>query len=179
MRNIHTPTQDHLGQLAEPPNKKCIHHKKINEENLGGAYYKRHTLKSEGTHMKVIFTGTIRARRYQAIHTSPSHIPLQECPYRFNNPAFRAFIYNMNHLSIQSTFSSQNETITFCNKSQQNEHRRKKEIPYKEGILKNIGARVGYTVLYWRDGYLIGGTNLDTPRGRYTRAVTNSTARGL
>ncbi len=57
--------------------------------------------------------------------------------------------------------------------------RRKKESPYKEGILKDIGAHVGYTVLYWWGGYLSGGTNLDTPRGRYTRAVTNSTARGL
>ena len=57
--------------------------------------------------------------------------------------------------------------------------KRKKEIPYEEGILKDIGAHVGYTVIYWRCGYLSGGTNLNTPRGRYTRAVTNSTARGL
>ena len=56
---------------------------------------------------------------------------------------------------------------------------RKKEIPYKEGILKDIGAHEGYTVLYWRGGYLSGGTKLDTPRERYTRAITNSTARGL
>ena len=56
---------------------------------------------------------------------------------------------------------------------------RKKEIPYKEGILKDIGAYVGYTILYWRGGYLSGGTNLGTPRGRYTRAVTNITERGL
>ena len=56
---------------------------------------------------------------------------------------------------------------------------RTKEIPYKEGILKDIGAPVGYTVLYRRGGYLSGGTNLDTPRGRYTKAVTNSIARGL
>jgi hypothetical protein len=31
---------------------------------------------------------------------------------------------------------------------------RKKEIPYKEGIPKDIGAHVGYTVLYWRGWYL-------------------------
>ena len=60
-----------------------------------------------------------------------------------------------------------------------NDTNRKKEIPYKEGILKDIGAHVGYTVLYWRGGYLSGGTNLDTPHGRYTRAVTNNIARGL
>ncbi len=59
------------------------------------------------------------------------------------------------------------------------EKERKKEIPYKEGILTDIGAHVGYTFLYWRGGYLSGGTNLDTPRGRYTRAVTNKIARGL
>jgi hypothetical protein len=57
--------------------------------------------------------------------------------------------------------------------------RRKKEIPYKEGILKDIGVHVGYKVLYWRGGYLSGGTNLDTPRGRYTWAITKSIARGL
>ena len=34
---------------------------------------------------------------------------------------------------------------------------RKKEIPYKEGNLKDIGSHVRYTVLYWRGGYLWGG----------------------
>ena len=28
----------------------------------------------------------------------------------------------------------------------------KREIPYKEGNLKSIGAHVGYTVLYWGMG---------------------------
>jgi hypothetical protein len=39
---------------------------------------------------------------------------------------------------------------------------RKKEIPYKEGILKDIGAHVGYPLLSWRGRYLCGGTSLDT-----------------
>ena len=56
---------------------------------------------------------------------------------------------------------------------------RKKEIPYKEVIMKDIGTHVGYTVLYWRGGHLSGGTSLDTPRGLHTRAVTNSFAKGL
>ena len=56
---------------------------------------------------------------------------------------------------------------------------RKKEIPYKEGILKDIGAHVGYTIRYWRGGYLSGGTNLDRPRVRYTGAVNNIDARGI
>ena len=56
---------------------------------------------------------------------------------------------------------------------------RKKEISYKEGILKDIGAHVGNTALYWRGVFLSGGTNLDTICGRYTKAVTNSIAKGL
>ena len=64
-------------------------------------------------------------------------------------------------------------------KKTRNQNKKKEEIPYKEGILKDIGVHVGYTVLYWRGGYLSGDTNLDTPRGRYIRAVTNNTARGL
>jgi hypothetical protein len=55
---------------------------------------------------------------------------------------------------------------------------KKKEIPYKEGILNDIGVHVGYKILYWRGGYLSGGTSLDTPRGRYTRAVTNTRLTG-
>ena len=55
----------------------------------------------------------------------------------------------------------------------------KKEISYKEGILKDIGAHGGYTALYWKGGYLSGGTSLDTPCGRYTRVDTNTTEKGL
>ena len=57
--------------------------------------------------------------------------------------------------------------------------RKNKVVPYKEGILKDIDAHVGYTIIYRRGGYLSGGTSLDPPRGRYTRAVTSSTAKGL
>jgi len=123
MRNMHTTKQDHLGPPADPPNKKFRHNKKFNENNLGGTYYMSHTLKSEGTYKNLIFTDTIKAQRPQAIHTSSSHIPSQECPYPLNDSALRTLIYNMNHLLIQSTLSSQNITGTFCNKSHQNKHR--------------------------------------------------------
>ena len=68
MRNIHTPTQDHLGPPAESLNIKFRHNKKFNEKNPAGTYYRSHTLKSEGTYRKMIFTDTIRAQRPQAIH---------------------------------------------------------------------------------------------------------------
>ena len=51
--------------------------------------------------------------------------------------------------------------------------RKRKEIPYKEGNLKDIGADVGYTVLYRRGGYLCGCPSLDTLCRLYSKGESH------